>query len=446
MSSSVGGEKVLLIGSGGREHALAWKILKSPRVTELTWIPGQTAGLSHLKRLFPEKAISLEFPSAPSASTGDGYAPLAQQAKEAGIDLVVIGPDQALADGATDAFLAEDLSVFGPTKSAAKLEWSKAFAKEVMIAAGVPTAKSFYFSSLSATEAQLKELPWKEGTHESGWVLKADGLALGKGVEVCSSLSQALSAAKRLHEISSTLIIEERLTGPEISLFALCDGESAVVLDSARDYKTLFPQGRGPNTGGMGAVSPVPGLDPNFLERMRSLVFQPILTEMKNRGTPFKGLLYAGLMGDPAPGKKIWVLEFNARFGDPETQALLPRISEDFYPWLKAAAAGKLHELPPQVAFQRESSVFLVAASEGYPDAPVKGDEIYGVPELLMEKEITLFFAGTKQVGDSYFTSGGRVLGTLGVALTRDEARALAHSRMEKIHFRGRQIRGDVGE
>ena len=280
------GDRILLVGSGGREHALAWKLLASPRISELLWAPGNPVAHRSLEKLFPTKKIErLEF-------RGSDYSTLANEAQRRGIALAVIGPDQALADGAADAFAAVGIPVFGPSRLAAQIEWSKKFAKEVMVAAGVPTPAAHVTKSVAEAENILTGLPWPgpnlDGSARAptGWVLKADGLALGKGVEVCASLTDALRALPRLAGISETLVIEERLTGEEISLFALCDGADAVVFDSARDYKTLRAGNVGPNTGGMGAVSPVPGVDAAFRAKMRETIFLPVLRELRKRGTP----------------------------------------------------------------------------------------------------------------------------------------------------------------
>ncbi|MEO5971434.1 MAG: phosphoribosylamine--glycine ligase, partial [Bdellovibrionia bacterium] len=383
---------VLVIGSGGREHALAWKLSLSPQVSRIVVAPGN-AGMPKAWERWPGAS------SNPTASAGPnlsevGFQTLAEKAVAEGIDLVVVGPDNPLADGIVDVFEAAGLLVFGPTAGAAQIEASKAFAKAVMKSAGIPTAKYWVAESQEEARKILRSVPW-EGPDKRGWVVKVDGLAFGKGVKVCNSLAESLEAVNSLAgggpSFAITLVIEERLQGEELSWMAFCDGERCALLQPARDYKRLLDNDLGPNTGGMGSFSPVPGVPESWTERVRESVFLPALREMKRRGNPFKGLLYAGLMVDFA-SNQFWVLEFNARFGDPETQVLMPRIDGDLYPWLKAAAEGNLSSLPPVVPFKKEAAVVVVAASGGYPDSPRVGKQIKS--EVLNETDY--FFAGVK--------------------------------------------------
>jgi phosphoribosylamine--glycine ligase len=375
------------------------------------------------------------------------YPSFARKCREAGIGLVVVGPDNPLADGIVDALEAEGAPAFGPRAAAARLEWSKSFAKEVMKSAGVSTAK--YVTVADADEARkfLKGTEWG-----AGWVLKADGLAFGKGVHVCGSLDEALTAVDRLDESRGfPLVIEERLSGEELSWMAICDGDRCALLEPARDYKRVGDGDQGPNTGGMGAFSPVPGVPASWAERVRKEIFLPVLAEMNRRSTPFRGLLYAGLMVDFARDR-IWVIEFNSRFGDPETQVLMPRIEGDLLPWLMASARGDMGSFPQQVPFSREAAVGVVAAARGYPDSPEKGKRIEGVTA----GEEGYFFAGVTRSGQASAaarqgtsssgleTSGGRVLVALGTALTLEGARAAAYARLEKVRFEGMHARRDI--
>jgi len=420
---------VLVIGSGGREHALAWKLSQSPLVSRLIVAPGNDGMPGEWER-WP-------------VDLGGGRAAfeeLALKAYEEHVALTVVGPDNPLADGIVDVFEGAGLLCFGPREAAAQIEASKAFAKDVMQAAGVPTAR--YFVAQSNNEAQkiLKSVPW-----DTGWVIKADGLALGKGVRVCLTQADALQAAEELISISGRLVIEERLVGQELSWMAICDGERCALLEPARDHKRLLDGDRGPNTGGMGAFSPVLGVDRELAAIVREKVFLPTLRELKKRGAEFRGLLYAGLMGDFSGGK-FWVLEFNSRFGDPETQVLMPRIEGDLYPWLEASALGDLSALPAQVPFVAESAVVVVAAAAGYPEQPKKGAVIRGLGPIAGGESVPpVFFSGVRGEGAMLTVSGGRVLGAMGMGKDLADALFQAYQRMNQIRFEGMQFRQDIG-
>ncbi|MEK6579481.1 MAG: phosphoribosylamine--glycine ligase, partial [Bdellovibrionota bacterium] len=296
---------VLVIGSGGREHALGWKLAESTHVDRIIVAPGNDAYPANWER-WP---VNL-------SGGKEEFDQLADKAVENDVDLIVVGPDNALADGIVDAFQEVGLKTFGPTAAAARIESSKAFSKEVMKAAGVATAEFKIMTSVSEAKKFLVSCPWPPKSE--GWVVKADGLALGKGVRVCTNLSEAVDAVDALIGISGKIVIEEKLVGEELSWFAFSDGERCAVLDTSRDYKKIFDGDLGPNTGGMGAFSPVPEIPDRYFERVRKEVFLPTLAELKKRGTPFRGLLYAGLMVNLRTDE-INVIEFNARFGDPET-------------------------------------------------------------------------------------------------------------------------------
>jgi len=497
---------VLVVGSGGREHALAWKLSRSPQVKRVLAVPGSApwavAGSS--------VAEPLDHPL-----SRDSFPALARLARDHQVDLTVVGPDNPLADGIVDVFRAEGLLVFGPTRAAAELESSKSFAKEVMGSAGVPTAAHRTVHSLEDALEFLRQASWNSGSSENsrssgplgfsgssggGWVVKADG------VVVCASLGEAENAARNLFPVSGKLVIEERLKGEELSWFAFCDGESCSLFEPARDFKRVGDGDQGPNTGGMGAFSPVPGFTQSFKDQVRKLVFEPVLRAMKERGTPFQGLLYAGLMidrdspsfslgslgssgssgGSSSSGDSgIRVIEFNTRFGDPEAQVLLSRMTGDFYAWCEACARGDLSgksnahplALPKDVEFRPDCSVVVIAAAPGYPDQPKKGIPIQwesstllgqflgsspeSTPESTEEstEESTAvkpeddvppyFFAGVSGFSQpnslsSWVTSGGRVLGAMGMGRDLRAARAQAYDRMERVQFAGKIFRRDI--
>ncbi len=375
----------------------------------------------------------------------EDFLKLAQKAKLERIDLAVIGPDGFLANGIVDVFQSQGIPCFGPSQAAAQIEASKSFAKEVMKAAGVPTAEFTVVYSLDEAEKFLKQAAWgfqssgQSNGQTSGWVIKADGLALGKGVQVCHSLEDALIAAKNLIEISGKLVIEECVSGEELSWMAFCDGNLCALLDPARDYKTLLEDGKGPNTGGMGAYSPVSGLPKDLSEKVLSQIFYPTLGEMRKRGIPFRGLLYAGLMYNSVRNT-FWVLEFNSRFGDPETQVLLPRMSDDLFDWCMACAKGDLSQFPKKVGFSGDCAVVVVGAAKGYPENPEKGAKL---PSLLNAPEC--FLAGVREnERHEWVTSGGRVLGALGIGKNFEIARVQAYERLKQMSFPGMQFREDI--
>jgi phosphoribosylamine---glycine ligase len=411
---------VLLIGSGGREHALAWKIAQSPRLRRLMVVPGNTGTGSH--------GHNVPFP----LSDFDALVDLAQREQ---IDLVVVGPDNPLAEGIVDHFVAAHIPAFGPTAAAARIESSKSFAKEVMAAAGVPTAVAHVFDSPAAAAAFATQ---------SGkpWVVKADGLALGKGVILPDDLPATLVAIAQLGatRAGSRLLLEERLVGREVSVLALCDGVRLVPLPTARDYKRLGEGDTGPNTGGMGVVAPLDEVSPALLEQILSRCMQPVVVEMAARGIPFRGVLYAGIILT-ADGPKV--LEYNARFGDPESQAILPLVEGDFLEVLYDCAVGNL--VPEKLRRRRGYAVCVVLCAEGYPGRPRKGDPIHGV-EAIDEEDVIVFHAGTAIGPRGLSTSGGRVLNVIGLGSTLARARARAYEFADRIKFEGKHYRKDIGK
>ncbi len=443
-------ESILLFGGGAREHAIARKLLESPNLRALHWAPGQDAAVAQLEAglkrgVFPgsyqKKIVRWE-----SGYSEEKASTLIKRATTAEISLVVFSTDADLASGAADRFREAGLAVFGPSQAAAKIEWSKTFSKEVCLAAGVITPKAFSVEGTAAAREKLLALPWDLKTR---WVVKADGLALGKGVVVAETREEALASLDRLAQYGDTFLIEEKITGEECSWFAFSDGESFSLLDPAKDYKRLGDRDQGPNTGGMGAVSPAPRMTPELRERIRTEVFAPIFRELAKRGIAYRGLLYAGLMiettgseGTPS-GSIIRVLEFNARFGDPETQAVLPRMRGDLWEWMSASAKGHLSELPRDVPFTDATTVYVVAAAEGYPDSPKKG-----TATKISTKQIegdAYRFAGLTRTGENWTVTGGRVLGALGLGKDVQAARNSAYAELEEILFPGAQIRKDIG-
>jgi phosphoribosylamine---glycine ligase len=414
--------KVLLVGSGGREHALASALARSELCDELHAVPGNP-GIAEIATCHPLRLEDRE-----------GVLDLATTLRPG---LTVIGPEAPLVAGLADDLRHLGLAVFGPGRQAARLEGSKAFAKDVMEAAGVPTARHVACTSAAEVEAALAEIP-------SGCVVKADGLAAGKGVVVCDTAEEAAAAARSMlegafGEAGRSLVIEERLVGEEVSLLALCDGGDCVPLAPAQDYKRIGDDDQGPNTGGMGAYSPVPGV-PSPAE-LADQVHLPVLYELERRGIRFSGCLYAGLMLT-AEGPKV--LEFNVRFGDPETQVLVPRLNGDLCAALLATAEGRLR--PDLLSVSDDACVGIVLASAGYPASPRIGDPIEGVEAACQTDGVEVFHAGTARVQGQLVTAGGRVLNVSARGRTLQEARERAYAAAEQITFDGRQLRSDIAQ
>jgi phosphoribosylamine---glycine ligase len=396
--------RVLIVGSGGREHALAWKLSQSPLLEELHAAPGNP-GIAALGTCHPVRA-----------EDGEGLLELAQALE---IDLAVIGPEAPLVAGVADELRHAGVATFGPSAGAARIEGSKSFAKDVLATAGVPTAA---------------ELP----DARPPCVIKADGLAAGKGVFVCRTQAEVEEGLRGASELGEYVVIEELLEGPELSVFALSDGRHALPLAAARDHKRVGDGDTGPNTGGMGAFTPVPPFDRRDIEELVEQVHRPVLVELARRGTPFIGLLYAGLMlTDDGPR----VLEFNCRFGDPETQAILPRIDGDLLGALAAAAAGDLGDVA--LGTSAQAAVTVVVAAGNYPEAGDTGSPIMGI-EQAEALGALVFQAGTAHRDGALVTSGGRILNVTGVGNDLEQARALAYEGAAAISFRGARYRRDI--
>jgi phosphoribosylamine--glycine ligase len=418
--------RVLIVGSGGREHALAWVCKRDAPDIEVIVGPGNggTAGIA--------ENVALDVEDAPA---------VAHLAATRAVDLVIIGPDAAAASGVADACTERGVAVFGPTAAAARIESSKTFAKEVMREAGIPTARW-----VAGSAEDRRSLSAFVAEHDGACVVKADGLALGKGVFVCDSVDaaeRALDECLREHRFGAAgthVVVEELLSGPEVSVFGLSDGRRLRQLVPARDYKRIFDGDRGPNTGGMGSIAPPPDIDPaSFNAAVTQTVLQPCVDALRERGTPFVGCLYAGLMLT-ADGPRV--LEFNARFGDPEAQVILPLLGESALGLFTACAHGDVD--PGIAAVSGRAAVGVVAAAAGYPGDVRRGDSITGIETL--EPDVLCFHAGTRRDSDGTLrTSGGRVLCITALGPDAGAARARAYGNLARVRFDGQQSRSDIG-
>ena len=416
--------KILVIGSGGREHAILWKLSQSPRVTQLLCAPGN-AGTAQLAINYPVAAADL-----PS---------LVVLAKSQSVDLTIVGPDDPLAEGIVDLFQSEGLRIFGPCAAAALLESSKSFAKGFMVRHGIPTGESDSFSECedALEHCRMASYPL---------VVKADGLALGKGVVIAQNQTEAETAIKQMMvdkvfgDAGNTVVIEEFLTGPECSLHALVDRTHYLLFPDAKDHKRALDGDLGLNTGGMGTISPSGVLDAAMQERVREGILEPFVKGLAADGLPFHGMLFPGLMITPEGPK---VLEFNCRFGDPETQVLMCRLKTDLLDLIEATVDGKLSEMQP--LWDDRVAVCIVLASAGYPGLIEKGKVITGLESASSDPDIVIFHAGTALKEGKVVTNGGRVLGITALGATLEEARSKAYAVADKIEFEGKHLRRDIG-
>jgi phosphoribosylamine--glycine ligase len=419
--------KVLVVGHGGREHALVWKLAQSPTVSKVFCAPGN-AGTA-------VDGINVDI----GATNIDG---LLKFAKAEDIGLTVVGPEAALVAGIVDAFEAARLRIFGPSRLAAELEGSKVFAKDLLRQSTIPTAEAQIFSDAETAEAYIAD------REEVALVVKADGLAAGKGVTVCANKAVALDAVKRIMrqkefgEAGKRVIIEERLDGEEASILALTDGSTIVPLETSQDHKAAFDEDRGPNTGGMGAYSPAPLITPALMDQIIGQILVPTVHAMKKRGRPFKGVLYAGVMITHQGPK---VLEFNTRFGDPEAQPLLMRLKTDLAPLLVAIADGTLDQHPP-LEWDPRPAVCVVMAAAGYPGEYEKGSVIRGLEEAARLSNVKVFHAGTELRGGQPVTSGGRVLGVTALGDNISDAKLRAYQAVKCIRWDGAWCRHDISD
>ncbi len=419
---------LLIIGNGGREHALAWKLAQSPDAKQIFVAPGNAG-------------TALDAINVPIATTD--FAALIQFAKQNDVGLTVVGPEAPLAAGIVDAFQAENLRVFGPSKAAAQLEGSKVFCKNILRQADVPTADYRTFSD------PRRAITYLEDREDVPIVVKADGLAAGKGVIVCSNRQQAIEAVERIAierefgDAGSQLVIEERLDGQEASVLAITDGRTLVTLPAAQDHKPAFDGDTGPNTGGMGAYSPTPLIDDDLISRIEEQVLVPTVHAMKRSRCPFRGVLYAGLMIS-SQGPKV--LEFNVRFGDPECQPLVMRLKSDLLPVLNAAVDGELDRIDP-LEWDDRSSVCVVMASEGYPGDYEKNLPIRGLEAAAEVENVKVFHAGTLlDDAGRVLTNGGRVLGVTGLGNTVAGAKLQAYKAVKCIRWPGAWCRKDISD
>jgi phosphoribosylamine--glycine ligase len=416
--------KVLLVGGGGREHALAWKLAQSPRLSRLLVAPGN-AGTAALGENVPVRADAV-----------DALADLAARER---VDLTVVGPEQPLTLGLADRLTARGLAVFGPGRAAAELEGSKVFAKGLFARHGIPTARFAAFEDAVAARGFARELGGRV-------VVKADGLAAGKGAIVCDGLADAEQAIGDLLErrtlgaAGARIVVEERLEGEEVSVFALTDGERVCPLESAQDHKTVFDGDRGPNTGGMGAYSPPPVVDAALAARLCDTLIRPTVRAMAAEGRPYRGVLYAGVMLT-RDGPRM--LEYNVRFGDPECQALVVRLAEDLLSLCQVVAEGG--GLPARVAWTPGASACVVLTSAGYPGAYATGHPISGLEAAAARPGVTVFHAGTALEGGRVVTAGGRVLGVTATGADVRAAVTTAYAAVGDIHFQGIHFRRDIG-
>jgi phosphoribosylamine--glycine ligase len=411
---------VLVVGSGGREHALGWKLSQSKKIVKVYFAPGNGGTINNVE-------IAVE--------DTDGLAKFASEKN----CLTVVGPEVPLSLGIVDTFTQKGLRIFGPTKAAAQLESSKVWAKNFMKRNGILTAQFEIFDDAKEAKEYAKSIDYS-------LVVKADGLAAGKGVIVCNNTSEAINAIDEMliknsfGTAGSKIILEERIDGVEASYIALSDGNTAIPMATSQDHKRIYDDDKGPNTGGMGAYSPTPVISCHQEEIIQKDVIDKTVDSMKKEGNQFKGFLYAGIM---LKDGKPYVLEFNARMGDPECQPIMMRMDSDLYDYINASIDGTLLNLPP-ISWKKQSAVCVVLASKGYPESYPKNEEIFGLD--LRDKNSFVFHAGTKRENNKILTNGGRVLGVTALGDTLDSAISNAYSRIEKISWQNKYFRKDIGK
>ena len=414
--------KILVVGSGGREHTLVWKLKQSPTVRDIFVAPGN-AGTGQIAE------------NLPLVTTNE----IIEWLKKNKVDLVIVGPDNYLEEGIVDEIKKLKIPVFGPTKVAAEIEWSKSFAKQFMQEEGIPTASFHVFSDYKKASEYTK-------TQKFPLVIKANGLALGKGVVVAHNLSEAEQALKKMMNekifgsAGTEVVIEEFLVGKEISIHAFCDGETAILFPAAEDHKRIFDEDKGPNTGGMGTIAPVPWVSDKILKEIEEKIVQPTLRALKKRGRPFCGILFPGVMITDEGPKAI---EFNARFGDPETQSYMRILETDLVEILLACTNGMLKR--QKIKWSEKSACCVVCASGGYPGKYETGKTISGL-DTIHNKSVVVFHAGTKMDGNKAVTNGGRVLGVTAVGKNLKTALSKSYDAIKSISFEGMQYRKDIGK
>ena len=418
---------VLVIGSGGREHALVWKIKQSPKVKNVYCIPGN-AGISNDAQCFESKISD--------------FSALAGFVKDKSIDITVVGPEVPLSEGIVDYFNAAGLKVFGPNKKAAQLEGSKIFSKNFMKKHGIPTAEYGAFNNLSEALKYLDKID-----KNTPLVVKADGLAAGKGVIICKNTDEAKSSLREILEkkvfglAGENVVIEEFLSGEETSIMVFMDGKNYHIMVSSQDHKRVFDSDLGPNTGGMGAYAPAPVFDKEIRQVVEETIIKPIIKGLEKDKIEYKGVLYIGLM---ICNKKPFVLEFNCRFGDPETQVVLPLLKSDVMDIVESVIAGKLDKC--KIEWYNKSAVCVVLTSQGYPGSYVKGKQIKGLADAAKAKNVVVFHAGTSFKDTQVVTSGGRVLGVTGIGDNINDALKASYGAVNSINFEGMHYRKDIAK
>jgi phosphoribosylamine---glycine ligase len=425
--------RLLVLGKGGREHALVWKLAQSPRVERIFCAPGNAG-----------TALEPRTSNIPIETTPQDFERLIKFAKKEAVDLTVVGPEDPLANGIVDAFQTAGLRCFGPSRAAARLEASKVFAKNLMRHADVPTAEFRVFDHPEPAKYYIE-------SREYPLVVKADGLAAGKGVIVCSTTEEALQAVDRImvkeefgRATGRQIVVEKRMEGQELSLFALVSGRAIVPLPATQDHKAVFDGDQGPNTGGMGAYCPAPLATPEMLQEIEEKVLVPTVHALKRARTPFRGLLFTGLMNTNQGPR---VLEFNVRFGDPETQPLLMRLKSDLVVLLEAVANDTLGDFDEsRVEWDPRPAVCVVLASQGYPGTYPKNRVLSGLSEAAKLPDVKVFHAGTKAEGSEIATDGGRVLGVTALGDTLADAKKRAYEAVSLIHFQGMHYRKDIAD